>query len=241
MNCYWEEYIDGIESFTYNIMIPVSSEDFKKKILDFDLAFLSIGDRTGFFKFSQSDMIFNYINCRKKMFFNQNRQWVELLDLEQFEGSSIKNMNLLIPNEIGELEVISYHRPFVNVRFLQLNRGNFFHLSEVLDLPYWYENLSVSVGSNSTIWWEDIETALDDNGYPIDLNPPLNNRFFSYRVTPRFNSFLRDLTMVVEKLEGTIELDGGNKRFVTHKGILLDGKIIYQEDIDEGRIQIPKL
>jgi hypothetical protein len=239
VNRYWQECIDNIDSFTYQIVIPVSSDDFKEKILDFDYSFLSIGDKTGLFKYYYHETILAYIDTREKVFFNKNRQWLELLDLEQLEEASINNMNLLIPNERGELDMISYHRPFVNLSFLELNKGNILHMSELQDLSFWYEKLSLSIGSNSTIWWDEIEVTLDNNGYPLDLDPPMNNRFFSYRITPRFNSLLRDLTFKVSELGGTIKLESGIKKFVTEEGILLDGKIIYQEDIDNGRVTPP--
>lgn len=237
----WKEYIDNLESFAYRVIIPVSSEDFKGKILDFDYSFLSIGDRTGLFKYSQSEIIFSYINTRKEKFLSENRQWIKLLDLEHLQEASMSNMNLLIPNEKGDLEAISYHRPFVNLRYLELHTGDSFHASELQDLPFWYENLSLSIESSSTIWWDEIEVTLDENDYPVDLDPSINNRFFSYRITPRFNSFLRDVTFKVNELGGTIELESGNKKFVTPEGILLDGKIIYQEDIDEGTVKPPQL
>ncbi len=240
VNRIWQEYIENIDSFTYQVVIPVSSDDFKERILDFDNSFLSIGDKTGLFKYGHRETKLTYIEARKKVFFNKNRQWIELLDLEQLKETSINNMNMLIPNERGELDVLSYHRPFVNLRFLDLNKGDLFHMSELRDLSFWYENLSLSIGSNSTIWWDEIAVTLGDNGYPLDLDPPINNRFFSYRITPRFNSFLRDLTLKVNEIGGSVELESGIRKFVTPEGILLDGEIIYQEDIDEGRVKLPE-
>ena len=239
MNRCWQEYIDNLESFTYHIIIPVSSDDFKQRILDFDYSFLSTGDKTGLFKYTNHKTLITYIDSRKEVFFRDNRQWIELLDLEQLQDTSIENLNLLVPNERGELEMLSYHRPFVNLGFLELNKGNIFHLSEMQDLPSWHENLSLSISSNSTIWWDEIEVTLGNDGYPIDLAQPVDNRFFSYRITPRFNSFLRDVILKAKELGGSVDLEGGNKRYVTSKGILLDRKIIYQEDIEEGRVKLP--
>lgn len=239
MDCNWQEYIENIESFTYQIIIPVSNDDFKEKILEFDYSFLLAGDKTGLFKYSHRETKLTYVEARREVFFNKNRQWLELLGLEQFEETSINNMNLLVPNEQGDLELLSYHSPFINRCFLELHKGSVFHMSELKDLPFWYENLSVSIVSNSTIWWDEIKVTLGDNGYPLDLVPPVNNRFFSYRITPRFNSFLRDIILKVNELGGAVKLESGRES-VTSEGILLDGKIIYQEDIDEGRVKLPE-
>lgn len=59
----------------------------------------------------------------------------------------------------------------------------------------------------------------------------------AYSNTPRLNSYLRALKTCVESYGGSCEMDTRNKYFNNvDYGIPLDGKIIYQEDIDEGRI-----
>ena len=82
---------------------------------------------------------------------------------------------------------------------------------------------------------------MDNNDKPINFEPPVDNRFYAYRITPRFNSFLRELKTRIQELGGTITLDDEHHEDVTINGVLLDGKIVFQEDIDEGRILLPKV
>ena len=239
---HWEEYIDNCCSFSYQFTIPVSGDGFKEDILNFDALFLSAGNKMGIFKYAEDDLINKYISRREQSFFNNNRQWVRLVDLEQFEDTSIKNMFILLPERHGKLVPVSYHQPFINSRYLELEVGSHFHWSELSNLEYWYEEISISIESHSTIWWEAIDLKLDGNGYPHDINPPVDNRFFAYRITPRFNSFLRDVRNKIEELGGSVTLDiEHNKKYATEEGILLDNRIIYQEDIDAGKIDISYL
>jgi hypothetical protein len=111
---------------------------------------------------------------------------------------------------------------------------------------YDFEDNTVHVGINSSsnIWWEEIVVTILEGEAWNDrqvLNPPLNNRPWAYRITPRFNSFLRDVKEVINSLEGNVLLEEYNKKYVTEDGILLDGRIVYQEDIDEGRVKLPDL
>ena len=81
-----------------------------------------------------------------------------------------------------------------------------------------------------------------------------DNKILAYRNTPRLNSFLRDLRQLVDKYGGKWEFESEGKLLHYNYGwdysfpfesvyndhcVPLDGKIIYQEDIDEGRITLP--
>ena len=237
-NNYISEYIEGVISFCYKLSIPATSENFKKNILNFDYLFLKSGIKYKFFLYENKELASEYIQRRNIQFFSPSRQWLGLLDFEQFEDTSFPKMYMTIPDTTGEDISISYHKPFGNLTYLYISDGQHYHWSDLSNLSFWYETLSCYICSNSTIWWENIELELDEKGYPIDISP-INNRFFSYRITPRFNSFLRDMKLFVNDVGGTIELDDEHHKDVTENGILLGGKIIYQEDIDEGRVKLP--
>jgi len=86
--------------------------------------------------------------------------------------------------------------------------------------------------------WRGRYGSRDDFGLVVD------NNVLAYRNAPRFNSYLRDLKDIfINKYEWLVEKSDENiffyNEFETEEGILLDGKIIYQEDIDEGRVKIP--
>ena len=72
----------------------------------------------------------------------------------------------------------------------------------------------------------------------------IDNRLIAYRNTPRLNSFIRELKNFVLKNEGTwdFDLDIGSvkENQVPPDGILLDGQLIYQEDIASGKVKIPE-
>ena len=70
----------------------------------------------------------------------------------------------------------------------------------------------------------------------------LDNRAAAYRNAPRFNSLLRELKEIVHSYGWQIALQSDtlfDRSFETEDGILIDKKIIYQEDIESGRVQIP--
>lgn len=79
-----------------------------------------------------------------------------------------------------------------------------------------------------------------------EIGEKIDNRVIAYRNAPRYNSFLRGIKHISEKYgfefcvrEGSINKI--QRPYETFEGVLLDGKIIYQEDIDEGRVKIPEI
>lgn len=109
------------------------------------------------------------------------------------------------------------------------------------------------ITSHSDIWLDNANSYV---GYEKSELKEMDNRPLAYRHTPRLNSFLRSLKAIVLEYEGTWVLDGDfNKlerrtnmklspdeesdKIWSDCAIPLDGKFIYQEDIDEGRIIIP--
>ncbi len=98
----------------------------------------------------------------------------------------------------------------------------------------------IALGSSSDIWWPDLEAIAPEGAsrFKEFLDDPLDNRPFAYRITPRLNSFVRDMNAITRNLGGKIYYEKANQ-YCTEEGVLLDGKIIYQEDIDEGRVVPP--
>lgn len=98
-------------------------------------------------------------------------------------------------------------------------------------------DIGFSIEIRSEFWFEKVFW----NQNSPSLKESVDNKWLAYHNTPRLNSFIRDLTQLwVDKygwefgyFEGWYESG--------KDGILLDGKIIYQEDIDEGRVELPDL
>lgn len=113
--------------------------------------------------------------------------------------------------------------------------------------------ISFSIESHLTIWMDYISSFkyLDMNGR-LQVLEESDNRKIAYRNTPRLNSFLRDIRSLVDKTGGTCELhdfkslNGISKQYIYsnrtdhRQGLTLDGKIIYEEDIEEGKVELPE-
>jgi len=74
-------------------------------------------------------------------------------------------------------------------------------------------------------------------------NKIINNKANAYLNTPRFNSFLKSLKELFYERGWDFEFEYDHKpleilEFFTENGILIDGQIIYQEDIDNGKVRV---
>jgi len=105
-------------------------------------------------------------------------------------------------------------------------------------------SIEFSLCTNSEIW------------FTHNIYANKSNEFLSYRNTPRLNSFLRELKNVtincnglwscvveprINKIINGTTIEGFN--FLKTFGdcaIPLNGEIIYQEDVDDGRVKIPE-
>ncbi|WP_343604131.1 hypothetical protein [Fluviicola sp.] len=233
---FWKKEIDNYYAFWYTIKLTVKHSDFSKKILDLDHWFLSIGAKYELFKLEDQDLIEEYVKRRQNCFFNRNREWLGLLDFEQFPDTSLEKMVIALPDCNGKLEF--YPQGFSSYLYIHpgIIDSNYNELSQ---LSNWERQITVSIASRSTIWNDKIIYGTDENNNPVNFEPPIDNLFYAYRITPRFNSFLRDLKMKIEELGGAIVLDDEHHEDVTEDGILLNGNIVYQEDINAGRVLFP--
>lgn len=98
-------------------------------------------------------------------------------------------------------------------------------------------NLELSLSSTSNIWYDELKYS-DINGMPILFENPYNNRPVAYRITPRFNSFIREIKKEVQRLEGTLTIEE-NYNCDNNGYFLLDSKTIFQEDIETGIVIEP--
>lgn len=108
-----------------------------------------------------------------------------------------------------------------------------------------FVKFTISLISHSSIWFERTQT---------NFGQVHDNRLLAYRNTPRLNSFLRDIYALVQQMGGKWFYESEGKRMHYNMGwdyefpfeeayndhcVPLGGKIIYQEDIDEGRVILP--
>ncbi|HEY9048130.1 MAG TPA: hypothetical protein VIN08_19625 [Ohtaekwangia sp.] len=241
MKKYWSDYIHDYSAFHYEFNVQVSNADFKDKILSVDAAFLKAGHQQKLFVYPDLDRIESYLKRRREQFFSEGNRWINLIDFDQFEDTSRKEFQIFLPDSEGRLVATPYHQPFIRLRVLDIENISFLHWSDVENEDDWHDGIFFGLHSNSTIWNEDIGLMLDEGtGNMVILDPAANNRFFAYRIVPRFNSFLRDVTTAIESLGGSVTLGEHDGKQVTERGILLDGQLIFQEDIDAGKIELPR-
>ncbi len=123
--------------------------------------------------------------------------------------------------------------------------GSFNIREEELIEEFWEEKkITFSIHSYSNIWWDEISFSKMANEIESDIelfNPPKNNRSYAYRMTPRLNSFIRELTKITLSFGGTIVLEDHKTENVIEEGVLLDNQIIYQEDVENGRIDLAEI
>ena len=236
---YWSDYINDYLAFNYVFSIPISKANFKDKILFVDAAFLKAGAEQKLFVYPDAERSVSYLRRREEQFFSEKRQWISFLDFEQFADTSSGQFQIFLPDANGQLTPIPYRQPFINLKIFQIDNTSELHWLDVAQEDDWGREVLFSIRSNSTIWLENIGLSYGENSHVTILDPPVDNRFFAYRIVPRFNSFLRDITAAVESLGGEITLDEYGGTQVTEQGILLDGRLIFQEDIDAGKIELP--
>ncbi len=249
MKKFWAPHLTNLDSFGYYFSIPIDNENFEELILEVDCFFLINAEKYKIVYFNDrilSEYIATYTNDRKRNFVNGNdNKRISLLSFDLYYNHlkrELDGMCFGIPEYVGnEIKIVDTNFVFLS---------NIFYLDPNYNLGYddttktykGENKLSFEILSKSNIWWEEIDYEISSNGYKAGpgLDPPHNNRDIAYRITPRFNSFIRALSEKILSLGGIFDVyNESHRNSVTKEGILLDGKIIYQEDIDNGLIELP--
>lgn len=230
---FWKKSIDDYSTFSYKIEVDVSKDSFAEKILFFDALFLELGSKYFLFKYDDDQTIQNYITKRKKALQSVDPS-ISLLAMNQSSETGFNQLRTYLPNEEGELVPYTYSQGFLDIDFC----GTYVQFIDLED--YDTKTIGICINSNSTIWMQDIQYGLDDSNDPLNFFPAIDNRFFAYRVTPRLNSFLCELKNSLGAIGGKISCDEEWHNYTTEDGIILDGKIIYQKDIESGLYVLPE-
>ena len=247
----WTINIDKYSLFFWALSFKVNEKTYKEKILNFDVNFLCLANKYKLLtlKFEKEvdfeNFLQQYYASRSEIFFNNQseKQYLYLLDLYQFlnypKFTAKTTVYETFEGKIKPVEYITEVNYNGKDAFLSFDgQGSFLDLKE-LKKDYqenWEEEVTLSIISNSNIWLDVIDLSEVSRSKENDL---IDNRVLAYRLTPRLNSFLRDLKNYVISIGGEVDLVEHFGKYVTEEGVLLDGKIIYQEDIDEGRVQLP--
>ncbi len=242
---YISEYIRNETTFSYLFVLNISSKDFRTKIFDFTKTFFEAGHKFGFFQCQDDNILKVLLDKRKRFLYSklfEESDYIKLVDIENYNAPNFTQMYMSIPNIMGKYDLLPYQRENIRyLEYLQIFNTDSINCLETLNNGFWQNEVSFYIESESTIWLEEIDVYMDEQEGYTRLDFPVDNHFIAYRITPRFNSFLREIKNKIEKLGGIFKLDEteSKMKYITENGILLDGRIIYQEDIDEGRVKFP--
>ncbi len=264
MDKMWSEYVNDVESFGFSVHISVNRENYVEKILKFDSNFLQLTDFYGLHKIhcltDENFTIAEFINKYQQNRIIQLHDGSEDIALMRIydwdfllENSYVKKLwdiSILLPIKVKEVwEYKHFSISGENNSLILQYYGLGFDLEKLKDNQD--KDLIFVFYSKSTVWFDEIEMDFTSIGGELEkfgystFDLPFDNRPTAYRITPRFNSFLRDLRKLTEELEGRFEvgetiIPGTGSTFKNPEGyILLDHQVVFQEDIDSGKVKIP--
>lgn len=170
------------------------------------------------------------------------------------------HVHYILNDSMGNPQMLLNDLNIRNSMDIEMNREEFPYEAiplSILRPTYLKENISkntitasFSIESHCSFWLDSIPLfKFYDKNNNLQYLEHSNNKDISYANTPRLNSFLRDLTAIIKEYGGYSELydyesllssdhENKNSEAMERKGLKLDGKIIYQEDIDEGNINM---
>ncbi len=241
MKKYWRNYWYNIESICYEFSfgkINGLNQEEIKNIVDF---FLKLGVKYRFFEhqiLSKEEYVSSTLNMVEGAF-SRVDEFIGRNTIRSFLFSS-NDLGTQIPNLV--INVPLPNKGKIEMEPLPIAMGD---NGEVVRFDIYVEfdpkdHLVLAIASNSDIWWPDLLVIGLEGASRVGeyLTVPFDNRPFAYRMTPRLNSFLRDMKVFAADYEFRLGYEAPNE-YCTRDGVLLDGKIIYQEDIDEGRVVPP--
>lgn len=244
----WVEYLKNQSSFQWTFSIPISKTSWESRILEVNNEFLIKGKKYGLLYFKEK-LLNIYKHSQKNVFLKNENSIIQLLEFKSFfdkeSNDYYQNLFIDVPMYIkGDYLNISemIHRPFLNLQLLELDNFSVLTKNAINELAVGEEEIiHFTLFSSSNIWWDQVIYNEDSSGEVFRLDLPMNNRQWAYRITPRLNSFIRDLRIKTEQLGGKVLLENFDKRHVTKQGILLDSNVIYQEDIETGRVNLREI
>jgi hypothetical protein len=232
---FWRDSIPDMQSFHYEFKININPQNWSAQLFAFDSYFLEIGRKYQLFYYKNigldiydpstirscytvDDNQISLLMFQKRLWEHQHSWFDAYIDLPELQGNQV----LLTPT--------CYHQPFQNLEILRFDLSDGCVFADAFLKGEAAESeLTLTLSSQSNIWWQEIGfTVGSADSTRLLLNPPIDNRLFAKAITPRFNSFLRDLSKKTIALGGSVQLVGErDSKYVTEKGILLDDVIQY--------------
>lgn len=255
----WNTYLDNFEPLALTTNIPINQDNYLSQIVEFDVNFIRIGAKYGMYKFipkeyDREGLLEKYIadyTAYKKTILDLNSrdmfEFIHFLSIREWIRDT-KQKGLYEFIEVPILQEKKYIYDEMNISIFSNEDGTFlFSISpdfiEKSDFSVIPSDetlmLKLYISSFSNIWLSEFERTAGDFNEPIIFEPPYNNRSIAYRITPRYNSFIRDMGTIAKKMGGSVS--GVTNYDISPEGYLfLDNQIIFQEDIDSGKVKIPE-
>ncbi|PLK44262.1 hypothetical protein [Emticicia sp. TH156] len=252
MKVFWSPYINHFMAFDFSIEIPLNEENYKQKILEFDACLFEKGAEFGIYNFIEAEKIYkgeahkyinDYVASRTENMFKPETEGITLGGIYHWDyylnsvnpKTSFTTINIpVFDNGEWQYKAVDPFGLFTYDSALQ----NFESHLDYKTKSKWNNIVEIEFFSQSNIWYDEIEYSQLERRYMI-FDPPADNRPVAYRISPRFNSFLRDLKSKTYSLGGKYILNVPSSKLSDDGYILLDGQVIFQEDIDCGVIKIP--
>lgn len=243
----WNFFTESVFSFV-STPIKVNRENIKEIILSLDEVIIKAGFRYELYQLAANHLLFDkdnisltyksdrlkefWVNRRGENIFSllQMHQWSKFINFSDFE------LNLYPRSIISFREEDSFKKKYYlsssnsNPAITVYSNNIVFDNSDTEDLELYIE-------SYCDVWYDKISDT-------SKMNNVIGNKVNAYLNTPKLNSFLREIERELNRLGASIKKDTEGNLYNTDtidNRILLNGKIIYQEDIDEGQVKFPDL
>ncbi len=223
------------EVFDYDLMIPITKDDFIEKINIIETTILKYGNKFNILKVIPDFLLNRYkqskFNAYKRL---KKSDFIFLFDFGLCTDEKIKikgleeESNFYMYSEEGEIVLKSFNHT-ENIIFYNYGDAVTYEKLQQNDV----NEISIGFNSYSNIWFDEVDSE-NIIAYSENKEENEDNIELALLNTPRLNSFFREIKQVTEKLGGKWSLETNYPDKVTEDGILIDGRIIYQEDIDKS-------
>ncbi len=224
------------EVFDYYLKIPITKDNFIEKIYTIEETILKYGNKFNILKIIPDFLLNRYkqnkFNAYKRL---KKSDFIFLFDFDLCTDEKIKikdleeeEANFYMYSEEGEVILKSFNLT-ENIIFYTLGDAVTYEEIQQNDV----NEISIVFCSDSNIWFDEVDSE-NIIAYSENKEENEDNIELALLNTPRLNSFFREIKQVTEKLGGKWSLETNYPDKVTEDGILIDGRIIYQEDIDKN-------
>lgn len=209
----------------YSMESDINSHTYEKRYLEDTFNYMLIENKINFFVQCMKEGKASYAPLVSSIFYldsEGNLKKDHIIDIDSFKVRCDKKESWLISQPPFDIFGEGYNQLIID-QSGTINELNF---------------ISLHFGLGSNIFYPFIHDPM--------TKEVIDNRIVAYQNAPRYNSLLREIKLLCKKYGFYIGLseEGVLKErspYETEDGILLDNKIVYQEDLGKGIINVPKI